>query len=102
VALVDRQASAYELIQVTGEAARRGAGAAAGASLDAQMPGQVRQVLVKEGDHVEAGQTLLILEAMKMEMRIAAPQAGRVVRLLVRQGDTVERGEQLVEIQPLG
>jgi biotin carboxyl carrier protein len=59
----------------------------------------VREVLVAEGDTVQRGQTLVILEAMKMEIRVAAPGDGQVRRLLVRQGDVVERGQRLVEIE---
>ncbi|NLH07386.1 MAG: acetyl-CoA carboxylase biotin carboxyl carrier protein subunit [Chloroflexi bacterium] len=66
------------------------------------MPGQVMAVYVKEGDEVQAGQPLLLLEAMKMEMRVAAPAAGVVRRLLVEPGQAVERGQQLVEVESTG
>jgi biotin carboxyl carrier protein len=78
---------------------RRKAASGGGGDLTAQMPGQVREVLVAEGDTVQRGQTLVILEAMKMEIRVAAPGDGQVRRLLVRQGDVVERGQRLVEIE---
>lgn len=97
VALVDREAQVYELERPR-ESAQRRASAASGGSLEAQMPGQVRQVLVSEGDKVEAGQALLILEAMKMEIRVSAPSAGTVAKLLVREGETVERGQPLAEV----
>jgi acetyl-CoA carboxylase biotin carboxylase subunit len=67
-------------------------------SLEAAMPGQVREVLVKEGDSVEQGQTLALLEAMKMEIRVAAPHPGKVVRVLIQTGQVVERGQQLFEL----
>lgn len=67
-------------------------------SLTASMPGQVRQVLVAEGDTVERGQTLVILEAMKMEIRVAAPHAGRVAKVAVGEGEVVDRGQVLVEL----
>jgi biotin carboxyl carrier protein len=67
--------------------------------LTAPMPGQVRAVNVNEGDTVTKGQTLLVLEAMKMEIRIHAPQDGVVKRLFVNQGQTVEREQVLIEIQ---
>jgi len=67
-------------------------------SLSASMPGQVAKLLVNEGDVVERGQTLLILEAMKMEIKIAAPHAGRVLKVLVRQGQVVDRGQGLIEL----
>ncbi len=62
------------------------------------MPGQVRAVNVKEGDAVTKGQTLLLLEAMKMEIRVQSPRDGLVKKLYVQQGQTVEREQLLVEI----
>ena len=66
--------------------------------LVAPMPGQVRAVNVLEGESVTKGQTLLVLEAMKMEIRIQAPRAGKVAKLFVNQGQTVEREQVLIEI----
>jgi biotin carboxyl carrier protein len=70
---------------------------AEGGSLEAPMPGQVTAVLASEGETVSAGQTLVILEAMKMEIRAAAPGDGVVRRVLVAEGDVVDRGQLLVE-----
>jgi biotin carboxyl carrier protein len=67
--------------------------------LAAPMPGQVRSVNVKEGDAVTKGQTLLALEAMKMEIRIQAPRDGKVKTLRVKQGQTVEREQVLIELE---
>jgi biotin carboxyl carrier protein len=67
-------------------------------SLSASMPGQVTKVLVSAGDSVQRGQPLLVLEAMKMEIKIAAPHDGRVVQVLVRPGEVVDRGQGLVEM----
>ena len=66
--------------------------------LTAPMPGQVRAVNVNEGDTVAKGQTLLVLEAMKMEIRVHAPMDGVVKKLLVKQDQTVEREQILIEI----
>jgi len=66
--------------------------------LAAPMPGQVRAVNVKEGDIVTKGQTLLVLEAMKMEIRVQAPFDGMVKSVAVKIGQTVEREQILVEI----
>jgi biotin carboxyl carrier protein len=88
----------YRLARPRPGRARSGAGAAAGDTLVAPMPAQVRAVNVAEGDTVEAGQTLLLLEAMKMEIRLTSPRAARVARLLARPGDTVERDQVLVEL----
>lgn len=67
-------------------------------SLEAQMPGLVRQLLAGVGERVERGQVLLILEAMKMEIRVVAPHAGVVEKILVKEGETVGRGDVLVEL----
>ena len=79
--------------------ARRGL-AGGPAALEAQMPGIVRQVLVAEGQAVARGQALVLLEAMKMEIRVAAPEAGLVHRVAVTAGQSVERGQALIELGP--
>jgi biotin carboxyl carrier protein len=80
--------------------ARQGSGGhhSAAGDLTAPMPGQVRAVNVREGQAVTKGQTLLVLEAMKMEIRIQASADGIVKKLFVKQGETVEREQMLVEI----
>jgi len=70
----------------------------AAGELTAPMPGQVRAVNVSEGEAVMKGQTLILLEAMKMEIRIQAMQDGIVSKLYIEQGQTVEREQILVEI----
>ncbi|MCF6278483.1 MAG: biotin/lipoyl-binding protein [Anaerolineales bacterium] len=87
------------VLEKTSGQARGGAAGASSGKLTAPMPGQVRAVHVAEGENVETGQTLLILEAMKMEIRIQAPIDGVVARLAVREGDIVEREEILAEVQ---
>ena len=86
------------LLEKTSGQARGGASGASSGRLTAPMPGQVRAVNVAEGDAVESGRTLLVLEAMKMEIRIQAPMDGVVARLAVIEGQTVEREELLVEV----
>jgi acetyl/propionyl-CoA carboxylase alpha subunit len=71
----------------------------AAGELTAPMPGQVRAVNVGEGDTVAKGQTLLLLEAMKMEIRIQAPREGMVLSIQVRQGQTVEREQLLITME---
>lgn len=71
----------------------------AAGELTAPMPGQIRAVNVSEGENVTKGQTLLVLEAMKMEIRVQAPQHGVVKKLFVKQGQTVEREQMLIEIE---
>jgi len=66
--------------------------------LTASMPGQVQEVLIAEGDSVLKGDPLILLEAMKMEMRIAAPTDGVVKAVHCTVGDVVERGQALVVV----
>lgn len=65
-------------------------------SLLSLMPGVVIKVLVKEGQQVAAGDVLLVLEAMKMENEIRAPQDGEVKAVRVAQGDPVEQSQALI------
>lgn len=65
----------------------------------APMPGKVVRLLVAEGESVEAGQGLLVVEAMKMQNEMKAPKAGRVVSLAAREGATVTAGEVLAAIE---
>ncbi len=80
--------------------ARRGghAGQHSAGELTAPMPGQVRAVNVSEGEAVTKGQTLLVLEAMKMEIRVHAPFDGVVSSISVKVGQTVEREQILVKM----
>ncbi len=77
------------------QAAREGGGSRA---VSAPMPGTVLAVRASEGDRVEGGRTLLVLEAMKMENNVTAPADAEVLRVLVRPGQTVQRGDPLVEL----
>jgi acetyl/propionyl-CoA carboxylase alpha subunit len=72
--------------------------AAAAGSLAAPMPGTVQRVLVEEGDEVSAGQVLVLLEAMKMELSVVAPAAGVVTAVLVAAGELVSAGQRLIEV----
>lgn len=78
-----------------------GEGRSDGGSLTATMPGRVLDVLVAEGDSVQKRDTLVLLEAMKMELRIQAPSDGQVARVLCAAGQVVERGQLLVELQAI-
>lgn len=64
------------------------------------MPGSIVDVKVKAGDKVNAGDAVLVIEAMKMENEIQAPKSGIVVAVHVKKGDTVTPDESLLEIQP--
>ena len=85
-------------------AAPKAAPAAAPVSGDAEkvecpMPGTILSVLVKAGDSVKKGDTLVVLEAMKMENEIKAPRDAQVVAIHVGKDDTVNAGDSLVSIQ---
>jgi len=67
--------------------------------LHAIIPGRVVSVDVAEGDTVEAGERLLVLEAMKMQNEIRAARGGTIGRVLVGEGQTVELGELLLVIE---
>ncbi len=74
-------------------------GDADGASLTAPMPGSVVKVMVSEGEEVEEGQLLLVLEAMKTEHSISAPHDGVVSSIPYGEGDSVPGGAVLVELE---
>ena len=73
--------------------------AATGAKVTCPLPGTVIAIKVKEGDTVAAGQTLLVLEAMKMENNIDAERGGVVKQILVAAGATVMEGDVLIVIE---
>jgi biotin carboxyl carrier protein len=67
-------------------------------NIRAPMPGKVIRVLVREGDEVEVGQGLVVVEAMKMQNEMKALRGGRVADVRVRGGETVAAGDTLVVI----
>ena len=68
-------------------------------SVSVPMPGKIIAVLVTEGDAVEKGQGLVIVEAMKMENEVRSPVTGTVREIKVKPGDTVEGGAVLVIVE---
>ena len=72
---------------------------AVGGVVRAPMPGLVLDILVEEGDEVEAEQGLLVLEAMKMENELKAPSGGVVSAIHVADGDAVDKEALLIEIE---
>ena len=71
---------------------------AAGEVVKSPMPGNILKINVTVGQKVNEGETLLVLEAMKMENEIAAPKAGTVAQIIVSKGAVVETGAPLVVI----
>lgn len=79
--------------------AHRGVGRHGAETVTAYMPGRVVDVLVEEGAEVQAGQGVVVLEAMKMENEIQADSAGTVRKIFVEAGQAVEGGDSLFEIE---
>jgi biotin carboxyl carrier protein len=78
-----------------------GAGAAAGGrvQIKASMPGKVVRLLVEAGAPVEAGDGLVIVEAMKMQNELKSPKSGKVVEIHTQMGATVNAGEVLITVE---
>ncbi len=94
---VDHRASVTDPLSHLAQESDAGAGSA---RVEAYMPGRVVALLVAEGDTVELGQGVLVLEAMKMENEIAAEAAGVVQHFFVELGQAVEGGDPLFEVVP--
>lgn len=69
--------------------------------LKAPMPSTVVAILKKEGDEVQAGESIIVLEAMKMEHTITAPQDGIIKHIFFDKGEQVKEGAELVELKPI-
>ena len=73
--------------------------AAAGKPVEAPLPGTINEIKVKVGDKVNAGDTVVILEAMKMQNNIEAETSGTITSINVNKGDAVMEGDTLVTIK---
>ena len=80
-------------------AAPKPAPSAGGGTVTSPMPGTVLKILVNQGDAVDSGQPVMIIEAMKMENEIKASRSGTVSKILVSAGDNVAAGAQLLNIE---
>ncbi len=100
VAPAPKEANSAQIKPATAAAAPRVAPAATAgaAAVKCPLPGTVVAVKVAVGDSVSVGQTLVVLEAMKMENNIDADRAGVVKQILVQQGATVMEGDNLIVI----
>jgi glutaconyl-CoA decarboxylase len=76
----------------------RSAAGAAPATVRSPIPGRLIKLLVKVGDAVTVGQTLVVLEAMKMENELGAPRAGRVAEVRCAENTAVEAGQDLIVV----
>ncbi len=91
--------ASFEFKPAEASSRRRARGLAA-AEIVAPMPGKVLKVMVRDGDLVEAGQALVVIEAMKMETTLAAESAALVKHVRVAEGDAVDHGAVLIELSP--
>jgi biotin carboxyl carrier protein len=89
-------AAASSAAPVSDAAAAKPATPAAAGAITSPMPGVVKSIEVKVGDNVTQGQTLLILDAMKMENKVSAPTAGPVKSIECATGDSVQEGQVLI------
>lgn len=69
------------------------------ATVKANMAGTVWKIVVSEGEEVNAGQDMVILESMKMEIPISAEENGKVKKILVQEGDFINEEDDLVELE---
>jgi acetyl-CoA carboxylase biotin carboxyl carrier protein len=69
-------------------------------TVNAHITGTVWKIEVKVGDAVTEGQTVVILESMKMEMPVEATSDGKVTAVLVKEGQAVEEGAGVIELEP--
>ena len=67
--------------------------------IKAELAGNLWKIVVREGQQVRADETLMILESMKMEIPVNAPNAGRVTKIHVREGQPVQEGQPLIEVE---
>ena len=67
--------------------------------ITAAMPGKIVRIMVHEKDEVEAGQAILVMEAMKMQNEIKSPKGGKVQKILTSEGSTVNAGDALAVIE---
>ncbi len=98
--VVNGRSYAVEVFDPREMRGRKSAGAGEGrANIAAMMPGKVVRILAAAGDEIEAGQGLIVVEAMKMQNEMKSPKAGRVVEVKTKDGATVAAGEVLMVIE---
>jgi biotin carboxyl carrier protein len=97
---VNSRSFAVEVFDPREMRGRKGSGVGEGRlNIKAMMPGKVVRVLVAQGDEVEAGQGLVVVEAMKMQNEMKSPKAGKVVEVKTKADATVAAGEVLLVIE---
>ena len=82
----------------SGASASASAGSASGTAIKAPLPGVITDILVAEGDEVKAGDTVVVLEAMKMANNLTAEKDGKVTAICVKVGESVMEAEDVTTI----
>jgi biotin carboxyl carrier protein len=93
--VVDRRHMTIQVARGEGQRVRK---AAAGGALSAPMPGTVLEFKVKEGQTVEKGDVIAVMESMKMQMEIRTPVKGMIKKLMAKPGGKVEKGAALAQV----
>lgn len=88
----------FDVNEGAGSGASPAVSTSSGEPVNAEMPGKVWKIVVSPGDVIQAGDTVVILEALKMEIPIAAPKAGTIHEVLVSAGQQVAAGDPLVTV----
>ena len=86
----------YELESISGRELSRSGVLGSGLEIISPMPSRVVKLLKKEGDDVEQDEGVVVVEAMKMESELKAPQSGKIASIKVKEGDAVEANSILV------
>lgn len=86
------------IIQQPGEGQIKKQPSSGGTAVKAPLPGTILKINVAIGDEVKEGQTLMIMEAMKMENQVLAEKAGQVSAIKIKEGDVVLQDDVLIEI----
>ncbi|MGE0494166.1 MAG: biotin/lipoyl-containing protein [Vulcanimicrobiota bacterium] len=89
----------FEPVTTTARRSQGALGAGGGDLVKASMPGKILEVRVTPGQEVEAGQVVVVMESMKMELTIASPRAGTVARVNCEAGVMVALGDELVRLE---
>ena len=97
---VFHEGNLFELESVTDRDLSKGGGIGSGLEVISPMPSRIVKVLKSEGDEVEAEEGVVVVEAMKMESELKAPQAGTIKQIKVSEGDTVDEGAILATLSP--
>lgn len=86
----------YELESITGRELSKSGGMGSGLEVISPMPSRVVKILKKEGEDVEQDEGVVVVEAMKMESELKAPQSGKIKTIKIKEGDAVEANTVLV------